>query len=170
MSTPVNELPEPTYPDPIEGPSGQHPGRCSDEETYIGQGAHSLSQPDLERMRTEKSNNTLRQTGSNIHSPSRAREEAHRRGDDLELEKAERVASRTAEQSADDLYRTRTVRDLSTTGSRRIDEFDISVNPVHQSRKAWRPPTEPASKVAKFVKKVGGGNIQARFRLLTRYL
>lgn len=111
--------------------------------------------PTLERLHKTTTGGTARtgRYGSSVYSPSRAREEAHRPFDDLELMKAERVASK----SSRDIYRasSKRDRDFAARPDTTSDVLEEETNPVHKTGKPWKPPTQPATKFAKLFKKVG---------------
>jgi hypothetical protein len=102
----------------------------------------------LDRLRTDDLEGDYKNKNQ-FQSPSRAREASCRLEDDLELLRAERVVSKTSQQS-----RAAGNSILSPAGDP-VDEFDIATNPVHENgRGIWRPPKEPATKAARLLKKV----------------
>jgi hypothetical protein len=116
--------------------------------------------PTLTATERIRSNTSGRYASSHsLRSASRAREESHRKGDDIELMKAERVASQTSDRP-EDIYRSVTTagggnRDVLPPESTVADSMDDVANPVHNTRRTWRPPKQPATKLAKLLKKVG---------------
>ncbi|KAF8426292.1 Mechanosensitive ion channel-domain-containing protein [Tirmania nivea] len=102
-----------------------------------------------------------------VRSPSHAREEKFRVNDDLELKKAERVASkvsRSSSRTVDGITRSRSKRHRSRSREPEpIDEFDESVNPVHKNATIWVPPTKPKTKFAVLLKRIHGSSILIRY-------
>ncbi|RPB24767.1 hypothetical protein L211DRAFT_784272 [Terfezia boudieri ATCC MYA-4762] len=102
-----------------------------------------------------------------IRSPSHTREEKFRTNDDLELMKAERVASkvsRSSSRAVDDITRSRSKRHRSRSREPEpIDEFDESVNPVHQIATIWAPPAKPKTKLAVLLKRIHESSILIRY-------
>jgi len=116
--------------------------------------ATAPASPTFERLHKTTTGGTARtgKCGSNIFSPSRAREEAHRPHDDLELMRAERVASK----SSKEIYRagSKRDRDFVARTDTTSDALEDETNPVHKTGKAWKPPSQPATQFAKCFKKV----------------
>ena len=153
MSTPVHEIPQPTYPN-IRA-TANTPGRpppphvgdgSSDNEIFI-----SEKSPELQ----EKEEASDLPGEDEICPPPSRREENYRLEDDLELLRAERVVSRASEHTGN-LSRSKSGRYRSrsrTTES--VDHFDISTAPTYDNGKGvWKPPKRPATKFGKFLKAV----------------
>ncbi|KAI5857715.1 Mechanosensitive ion channel-domain-containing protein [Tricharina praecox] len=140
MSTPTTEWERSqlAYPTDLQRP----PALDTSGRPYTGGNAN-------DRFPSESTAGTY---GSSVYSPSRAREEAHRPFDDLELMKAERVASK----SSRDIYRasSKRDRDFAARPDTTSDVLEEETNPVHKTGKPWKPPTQPATKFAKLFKKV----------------
>jgi hypothetical protein len=112
--------------------------------------------PSLTATDRVRTNNTGKYGSSHsMRSASRARTESHRKGDDLELMKAERVASQTSDRP-EDIYRSATGGKSTLLPPEPLvnDSMDDVANPVHNTRKAWKPPKQPATKLAKLLKRV----------------
>jgi hypothetical protein len=94
--------------------------------------------------------------GSSVVSSGRARSESHIHEDNIELMRAEIIATKTSERSHGDLlYRSGSRKEAIERSETPIDELDDRTNPVHNSRKrAWHPPTEPTTSTAKLFKRV----------------
>lgn len=162
MSTPLHEIPEPSFPQ--FGPPGsyQRPRRSSiladgspNEHVYADElPRHELHDPLRPTASTVTSDDgQLRYMPSVSHS--RIREENHRLEDDLEMLRAERVVTNASGQGPE---RSKSRRDRSMSrvaGIEPVDDFDISTNPAHDNGKGvWRPPEKPANKFAQFLKAV----------------
>lgn len=130
-----------------------NPNMPSEDATHIGQN----SQESIRTLEDHPEKHTS--DGHEGNSASRAREEAFRLEDNLQLLAAERVVSNTAHDEQVDqedlLYRTRGTKASRSRARNPVDDFDIPTNPVHGNEKGpWRPPVEPATRIAKFLKKV----------------
>jgi len=151
MSTPVHEIPQPTYPS-IQVTSGT-PGRPP--PPHVGDASS-----DNEMFISEKSpESQVRASGPPGEDeicplPSR-REENYRLEDDLELLRAERVVSCGSEHTGD-LSRSKSGRYRSRSrAAESVDHFDISTIPAYNNSKSvWTPPKRPATKFGKFLKAV----------------
>ncbi|KAI5796551.1 Mechanosensitive ion channel-domain-containing protein [Geopyxis carbonaria] len=135
-----------------------NPTRPSEDATYVG---HSSQ----ETIKTVEEPPEKHHEGK---SASRAREEAFRLEDNLQLLAAERVVSRTTHEEQVDtedlLYRTQSGKPSRSRARSPVDDFDISTNPVHGNAKGpWRPPVEPATKIAKFLKKIHESSVFVRY-------
>lgn len=93
------------------------------------------------------------------------RERASRLDDDLTMLQAERLASkvdthREREGSRDSRTLTRT---RSRADQEPVDDFDIPTNPMHLIKKIYQPPARPATRLAKFVKRVHESSNMVRY-------
>ncbi|CUS08611.1 unnamed protein product [Tuber aestivum] len=159
MSMPVREVPQATYPiiDATAGTPGRPPPPHADGSSEDGA---FLSEKSPEPRKTASSPSD----GEEICPQPARREDNYRLEDDLELLRAERVAS-CASGNTGGLSR-------SKSGARRsrprtadpVDDFDISINPVHGNGKGvWRPPKRPATKFGRFLKAIHGSSILVRY-------
>lgn len=102
-----------------------------------------------------------------IAHPSIAREMEHRHGDDLELMKAERVASQEATHVGDDLYRSHSLKQTNSHSRNSCmppDELDcVSTTRKERVSGPWKPKKEPATKAAIFLKKLHGSSVLVRY-------
>ncbi|KAF8455654.1 Mechanosensitive ion channel-domain-containing protein [Terfezia claveryi] len=159
MSTPRAGSPEPVY-SPVQHATASQLSRDAEQ---------NINPPRLAPL------NTLNLPSSGdfdnvpspyqIRSPSHTREEKFRTNDDLELMKAERVASkvsRSSSRAVDDITRSRSKRHRSRSREP-IDEFDESVNPVHQIATIWAPPAKPKTKLAVILKGIHESSILIRY-------
>lgn len=161
MSTPVHEVPEPSFPQ--YGPPGsfqRQPSISADgsssEHIYADElPRHELHDPSRANARTVASDDENLRYMSSV-SRSRIREENYRLEDDLELLRAERVATNVSGHGGPERSKSRRDRSRSRVdGIEPVDEFDISTNPAHDNGKGvWRPPEKPANRFAKFLKAV----------------
>lgn len=94
-------------------------------------------------------------------SPSQTREKANRLDDDLALLEAEQAVRDTAEEidkrDAGSLGRTRSKH------SEPVDEFDVATNPLHEQTGAYKPPEDPTTSLAKFVKRIHNSSFLLRY-------
>jgi small-conductance mechanosensitive channel len=97
-------------------------------------------------------------------SPSQAREQSQRLGDDLEMLRAERVVSETAASTEDSAGRGRSrARSRSRTTGEPVDDFDIGTTPIHEKTKVYKPPENPSTNIAKIFKKIHGSSWLIRY-------
>ncbi|KAI5808151.1 Mechanosensitive ion channel-domain-containing protein [Peziza echinospora] len=97
-------------------------------------------------------------------SASHAREQQHRFIDELELQRAERVATH-ASKVGPIPSRMKSTKNIPTLElEEREDEFEVSTNPVHKtSAGVWTPPSKPKTKLAQFLKMVHGSSVLVRY-------
>ena len=156
MATPINEKGEPQYAfHPLE------PSRSSEEEgTAVNEGSeheHGLHDPDHNHLAINTSND-LNRVGSDMRSPTKTREEAHRLDDDLALLQAERVVS-TAQNKEEDLA----LRNSRSRRSEPVDDFDVATNPLHEQTAVYKPPEHPTTSLAKLIKRVHNSSFLIRY-------
>ncbi|KAL4885212.1 Mechanosensitive ion channel-domain-containing protein [Aspergillus karnatakaensis] len=160
MSTPVKEIPAPTYPE------GERRGRSSsdssptiDEDTYA---PDSSRHQDGNHLQVDTS---FQDFDKRSRSPSAAREQALRLEDELAVLEAERVASRSTHEGGEKDNRS-DAHSLSRSRSRRaedVDEFDEATNPLHEKAAVYNPPENPSTGISKFVKKVHESSFIVRY-------
>jgi hypothetical protein len=148
MSTPINEKGEPNFlqSDPNKN---NGPRRSSDDQsTFVEKDVVDEQQNHL-RVNT----NNMYEDGDDMRdramSPSQVRQEESKFDDDLEMLRAERMASATTEK----LDRTKSMA-RTQSGN---DDFDVDTNPVIKGA-VYTPPERPSTHFAKFVKKLHGSN------------
>ncbi|KAI5793987.1 Mechanosensitive ion channel-domain-containing protein [Pyronema domesticum] len=97
---------------------------------------------------------------SSIYSSSKAREEILRPSDDVELARAEMMARKqsVAGKGGHGILAMPGERSETPT-----DELDDRTNPVHNVRKAWKPPKEPTTGTAKFFKRIHESSVFVRY-------
>jgi hypothetical protein len=93
-------------------------------------------------------------------SPLQQRE-VSRLDDDLRVLQAEREVSKAKSQQ--DASDESTARSRSRTAHEPVDEFDISPNPIHGIKKIYKPPTIPATKLAKFFIRIHASSFLVRY-------
>lgn len=151
MGTPVNELPQPQY----LNSNSQYSNNAVDSDD---EGTLSNDQDRPEGSNTNDKQNYLGGTTSQ----SRSREEHNRLQDDLAMLQAERVISRSQSR-----YNNSSGRSISMNRSRTrqepADTFDISTNPIHERAAAFKPPENPAGRVAKAFKRVHESSFLVRW-------
>lgn len=158
MSTSFHKIPEPSFPQyGAPGSRQRRPSILTDRPPGEYANADEPQRYELHESYRPTGSTVTSDNGQPHHmssvSHSRIREENHRLEDDLELLRAERVATNA---SGPEGSRSR------RNGSRSrvieiepVDEFDISTNPAHDNGKGvWRPPEKPANKFAQFLKMV----------------
>lgn len=152
MSTPVHELPQPQF---------SHPNYLSSTGQAVDsddEGTLSNDQDRIERLNTNEKQNYLGGTTSQ----SRSREDENRFQDDLAMLQAERVVSRTKSHGNTSTGRS-TSRNRSRTRQEPADTFDISTNPIHEKAATFRPPQNPAGRVAKTFKRIHESSFLVRW-------
>lgn len=147
MTTPAEERPRFDFQPPSTN-------RSSDEEgTLLNDNRHETSVDSSalrDRLRVEVDRDHLRDNDYQP-SPSRTREEANRLQDELEMQKAERMATAT-EGSLEPTTSTTLQRSRSRAAADPIDDFDAATNPLHERAAVYKPPEHPTTKVARFFK------------------
>ncbi|KAL3497137.1 Mechanosensitive ion channel-domain-containing protein [Aspergillus germanicus] len=159
MSTPVKEIPAPTYPEREERGRSTDSSRTSDEGTYVHDGSR-YNHGDHLRVDTTYDDGDMRPS----RSPSARREQAKRLEDDLAVLEAERVASRSTHEGDKDARSD--AHSLTRSRSRRaeeIDEFDEATNPLHEKAAVYNPPENPSTGVSKFIKRVHESSVFIRY-------
>ncbi|THC94658.1 hypothetical protein EYZ11_005843 [Aspergillus tanneri] len=161
MSTPVEELSAPRYPeDKKKERTDEVPtfddGVYGDETWNDSNRVHlqvdTASYDDLDRTA--------------LRSPSATREQAKRLEDDLAVLEAERVASRSARDEREREDGAGDSHSISRTRSRRsqtVDEFDEATNPLHEKAAVYNPPEDPNTSFAKFIKKIHESSFLIRY-------
>ncbi|KAL4786241.1 Mechanosensitive ion channel-domain-containing protein [Aspergillus varians] len=162
MSTPVKEVPAPAYPEPEKrgrtGSSDSSP--TTDEGTYVGDGSRPHDGGHSDHLEVDT---TFQDFNKQSRSPSASREQRMRFEDDLAVLEAERVASRSINESSEKDARS-DVRSLSQSRrARDIDEFDEATNPLHEKAAVYNPPENPSTGVSKFVKKLHESSFIVRY-------
>lgn len=166
----MHEIPEPSYPE--FGPPGSYQSRPPPPASHPGSSdTHTYTEETIPRHQLHDRRPTTATTVSDDLNPhrhvsqSRKREESHRLDDDLELLKAERVAT-NASGTGPDRSRSRRHRSRSRVSEvvDPVDDFDIATNPVHDNGKGvWRPPEKPSNKFAQFMKTVHESSVIIRY-------
>ncbi|KAI9791142.1 MAG: hypothetical protein M1833_001701 [Piccolia ochrophora] len=154
MSTPQHELPRPHYPtDDITRPSSDEDG------TFVGDGSVA-SGNHLRVFPTREQQDDMNPP----KSPSQAREQSSRLDDDLELLRAEQVATNAAQsQNSGENSHSHSVGRTRSRRTEPTDDFDVSTAPIHEKAALYRPPENPSTKVAKFFKKVHESSFLVRY-------
>jgi len=67
-------------------------------------------------------------------------------------------SEREAERESPSMTKTR-----SRTAHEPVDDFDISTNPIHQISKVYQPPARPATRLAKFFKRIHESSFLVRY-------
>ncbi|KAI9838690.1 MAG: hypothetical protein M1819_005004 [Sarea resinae] len=132
--------------------------RSSDEGTYVGDGPVAQDHLHLTIDTQQDSDNYL-----SPHSPSRTREESHRLNDDLEVLRAERVASNAQSNPEEVLSHTKSMHRSRSHVAEPIDEFDVNTNPIHEKTAVYRPPEHPSTNFAKLFKKIHNSSFLLRY-------
>ncbi|KAL4960895.1 Mechanosensitive ion channel family [Aspergillus stella-maris] len=168
MSTPVKEIPEPSYPEPERrgraGSSSDGSSPTIDEDRYH----HDGSRPHYNEgpSRHLQVDTTFQDFDKTSRSPSAAREQRMRLEDDLAVLEAERVASRSTQHTEKDARSNGDAHSLNRSRSRRaedIDEFDEATNPLHEKAAVYNPPENPSTGISKFVKKLHESSFIVRY-------
>ncbi|KAE8350786.1 Mechanosensitive ion channel-domain-containing protein [Aspergillus coremiiformis] len=155
MSTPVEELPAPKYPERKDRTDDR-----SDEGTVTNEGSQESNGNNHLRVDTVNVGNPDRAV---FASPSAQREQAKRLEDDLALLEAERVASlSTNEENQKESDRASISRSRSLR-SQNVDEFDEATNPLHEKAAVYNPPEDPNTNIARFIKKIHESSFLVRY-------
>jgi small-conductance mechanosensitive channel len=166
MSSPVNEKEQYSFP-AFEPDSLQTVTRSSEEDGTLQDDQHDAS-----KDRNHLHVHTSYADGSDHHSrgphgasplsPSQAREQSQRLGDDLEMLRAERVVSDSAASNEDNRGRSMG-RSRSRAAGEPVDDFDIGTTPIHEKAKIYQPPAHPTTKISKIFKKIHGSSWLVRY-------
>ena len=148
MSSPINELPRLSF-------TSQHINLpLSDDEGTLS-GEFDRSNPAM----SEISQNYIGGHSSHSHS----REAEHRLDDDLAMLQAERVVSRAqSPRSAAAMSKSASMH-RSRSRPEPVDQFDVNTNPIHEKAAAFKPPENPAGKVARVFKKIHDSSFLIRY-------
>ena len=166
MSTPVEEIPAPRYPEEKRKDKNSEI-QPTDDGSYVndsndGPGNHG------KHLRVDTTQDDLDRAA--LRSPSASREQAMRLEDDLAVLEAERVASRSTRDEQERENRNGEEggdnHSISRTRSRRsqnVDEFDEATNPLHEKAAVYNPPENPNTSFAKFIKKLHESSFIVRY-------
>ncbi|KAK2764562.1 hypothetical protein FQN54_009257 [Arachnomyces sp. PD_36] len=151
MATPIVEKPEPRY-----------------ANANVNSSAESSFVNNTDPEKDEKANYLTVETDHDPNmplqpepSPSQSREKANRLDDDLALLEAEQAVRDNEEQQEK-----RDGASISRTRSKRsepVDEFDAATNPLHEQAAAYKPPEDPSTSLAKFVKQIHNSSFLIRY-------
>ena len=148
MSTPVHEIPQPSF---ESHRLNVTPQTTQDDGRTIGGDTTGSARNDLTQITTED----FPRYDQSSFSPSQSRAQEHRLDDDLALLQAERIVSKAQQiKSGSKLYQSESI---SRSRSRRpdpVDEFDANTNPLHEKTAMFQPPEHPSTKFAKAFKKI----------------
>ncbi|KAL6720708.1 hypothetical protein ACLMJK_002633 [Lecanora helva] len=151
MSTPVEEIRQPTYPHPPYI-SNDRLSNSDDEGTL----SNEFDRP--ERAMTVEQNYLGGKT-----SQSQSKEEELKLEDDLAMLQAERIVSNTQDhQMLGHLTRSATVH-RARSRPEPVDQFDVNTNPIHEKANTFTPPENPSGKVAKAFKRIHDSNFLVRY-------
>jgi small-conductance mechanosensitive channel len=148
MTTPADEKPRFEFQPPSTNRSSDEEGTVVNHDDRHGASVDSSAL--RERLRVEVSRDPLRDNYAEP-SPSRTREESSRLQDELEMQKAERMAT-VVESSLEPRASATLNRSRSRVGPDPIDDFDAATNPLHERAAVYKPPENPTTKVARFFK------------------
>ncbi|KAI9869024.1 MAG: hypothetical protein M1813_002847 [Trichoglossum hirsutum] len=138
MSTPVEEIPQPQY--------TTNASQSSAEGTF--------NSNHLKVQTSHGSDNTRRSPLSS----SRSREQSHRLEDDLEVLRAERVASDAARSGTEPIGR---CRSRSYHGPE--SDFDIESDRVHEKPAIYKPPENPTTSIARAFSRIHNSSFIVRY-------
>ncbi|KAL4920774.1 Mechanosensitive ion channel-domain-containing protein [Aspergillus aurantiobrunneus] len=163
MSTPVKEIPAPTYPEPERrGRPGSDTSPITDEDNYVHDGSRPRDGSHPHHLEIDT---TFQDFDKHSRSPSAKREQRMRLEDDLAVLEAERVASRSTHETEKDA-RSGDAHSLTRSRSRRaeeIDAFDEATNPLHEKAAVYNPPENPSTGVSKFIKRLHESSFIVRY-------
>ncbi|KAE8378447.1 Mechanosensitive ion channel-domain-containing protein [Aspergillus bertholletiae] len=158
MSTPIEELPAPKYPEKKHRTDDHSP--TSDEGTYINEGSQDIGGSNRLTVDTSYADD-LDQTA--LPTPSAQREQAKRLEDDLAVLEAEKVASRSTHEDAESKGERNSISRSRSHRSQNVDEFDEATNPLHEKAAVYNPPEDPNTSIARFVKKIHESSFIIRY-------
>lgn len=168
MSSPVNEKEQ--YSFPAFEPDSLHTVTHSSEEDGTLQDYPHDASTDRNHLHVhtsyaDGSDHVSRGPhGTSPLSPSQAREQSQRLGDDLEMLRAERVVSNSAASDKDSMGRGRSMgRSRSRAAGEPVDDFDVGTTPIHEKAKIYQPPAHPTTNISKIFKKIHGSSWLVRY-------
>lgn len=177
MSTPVEEIPEPKYQQ--ERKDERKDEKNEDQDTtdvhhhdaispLEGDSRGLYEEPvagtvDPNRLRVDTAFDQDTRDMMAMRSPSAAREQSLRLEDDLALLQAERVASASTKDDADNEGGKSTLSRTRSRRSENVDEFDEATNPLHEKAAVYNPPEAPNTKLSVFVKRLHGSSFIVRY-------
>ncbi|KAB8265331.1 Mechanosensitive ion channel-domain-containing protein [Aspergillus pseudonomiae] len=158
MSTPIEELSAPKYPEKKNRTDDHSP--TSDEGTYINEGSQGTPGNNHLAVDTSYADDVDR---TDLRSPLAQREEAKRLQDDLALLEAEKVASRSIHEDTESKAERNSMSRSRSHRSQNVDEFDEATNPLHEKAAVYNPPESPNTSIARFVKKIHESSFIIRY-------
>jgi hypothetical protein len=158
MATPIEELPEldahRTTGDRPGSPT-KLPGAKEEEQTALGGKEGQTTRNDSTRQPKKTEHLAIQTEGAiadeTLQSPSRAREEASRLGDDLAMLQVERQVTASEGTRKSDVSRSRS---QFHRRSREADDLELETSPSREKASIYRPPDEPNTGVARAFKKI----------------
>ncbi|CAD6446980.1 59b63122-6f05-4088-be6c-8e8ce4aaccde [Sclerotinia trifoliorum] len=145
---------------------GEHPYDDNHDHHDHHHNHHHEQEMDNNHLRVATSfTNDLEHLSKRSQSPLSAaaqREQSRRLDDDLEMLRVERVISIEEKEDTHSMGKSLISRSRGG-GAEPIDDFDVNTTPIHEKTKIYRPPAHPATKLAKFFKKVHGSSILVRY-------
>ncbi|KAL8939730.1 MAG: hypothetical protein Q9216_003208 [Gyalolechia sp. 2 TL-2023] len=151
MSTPIQELRQPHY--PVD--NGTHSQSDDDQGTLSGE---------YDRLDSSRQNSADKQNylGGQPSQPQ-SREEESRLTDDLAMLQAERVVSNAQSAQLAGRLTSSTSMRRSRSRAEPVDQFDVNTNPIHEKTATFRPPENPAGRVAQTFKKIHDSSFLVRY-------
>ncbi|KAL8943963.1 MAG: hypothetical protein Q9211_000781 [Gyalolechia sp. 1 TL-2023] len=151
MPTPIQELRQPHY--PVD--NGTQSQSDDDESTLSGE---------YDRLNPSRQNSAEKQSylGGQPSQPQ-SREEENRLTDDLAMLQAERVVSNAQSAQLAGKLTNSTSMHRSRSRIEPVDQFDINTNPIHEKTATFRPPENPAGRVAQTFKKIHDSSFLVRY-------
>jgi small-conductance mechanosensitive channel len=167
MSSPVNEKEQYSFP-AFEPDSLHTVTRSSDEDVILQDGQHDTSinrsHLHVHTSYADGSDHNRGPHGASPLSPSQAREQSQRLGDDLEMLRAERVVSDSAASNEDSVGRGHSrARSRSRAAGEPVDDFDVGTTPIHEKAKIYQPPAHPTTTISRIFKKIHGSGWLVRY-------
>lgn len=170
MASPADERDQPKYPIFYNGHNSNRERSSDEEGTMVGESSYGVDEgvglagcekKDQLHVNTATADHA---TNSDLASPSKTREQAHRLDDDLRMLQIERQVSQAAEgrESTEDCEHS-TVRRERSKREEVVDEFDVATNPLHERAQIYKPPEHPENNFAKFVKRLHNSSFLVRY-------
>ena len=171
MSSPVHEKDQYSFPafqaDQSSNPLRER--RSSDEDgTLQEEGLDDGIDPNYLRVTTsyaQGQDHIYKDGRGPSMSPAAQRAQSRRLDDELEMLRAERVATNAERsQQGSSMGRSKSVmRSRSRTAAEPADDFDIDTTPIHEKTKIYSPPANPTTKFAKFFKTIHNSSFLVRY-------
>lgn len=159
MTTPIHEHEQYSFPavDGSQGPADGRGRRSTDEDpNHLHVTTSYMRGDDRDISKVDRSRSPM--------TPAEQNEQSRHLDDELELLRAERVASHEDRLNQTSTKRSKSIhRSNSRARVETIDDFDVDTTPIHEKAKVYQPPAVPRTTFSKFVKKVHESSFLVRY-------